>query len=104
VGLRLPSSESEEKDLDRASDNNDRLRSQLLDAAQLTAKGKMPIAAEAVQFEGRNGSVAIRFLFPKTNPIAADDKEVAFHLETRGMKLEHKFKLSEMVYQGKLAL
>jgi hypothetical protein len=108
LGLYLPdrgsAGDSDDSDLDRGKDNNERLRSQLLDAAQLTPKGKTPIAADDVQFEGRNGSIAMRFLFPKTPGITADDKEVAFHLETRGMKLEHKFKLSEMVYQGKLAL
>ena len=109
LGLHLPTLSDrgdDDSDLDRGSgaEKNERLRSLLLDSAQLTAKGKAPIAAEDVQFEGRNGSVAIRYLFPKDRPIAAEDKEVTFHFEDRGLKIEHKFKLSEMVYQGKLAL
>ena len=93
-------------DHDRKGDSqdNDRLRSRFLDAAQLVLKGRPPIAAQDVQFEGRNGSTAIRFLFPRSSGISADDKEVTFELQSRGMKLEHKFRLSEMVYQGKLAL
>jgi len=102
LGLHLPGRMPGEQD--DGNENNETLRSRLLDSAQLTPKGKAPIAAEDVQFEGRNGSIAIRYLFPKEHPISADDKEVTFHFEDRGMKLEHKFKLSEMVYQGKLAL
>lgn len=108
LGLQMPSrrrdEDSNDTDPDRSDRNNDDLRSRLLDAAQLIPRSKVPIAAQDVQLEGRNGSIAIRFLFPKTFPLSADDKEVTFHFETRGMKLEHKFKLSDMQYQGKLAL
>jgi hypothetical protein len=110
LGFRMPAQrDGEEPDsLDRdrssASQDNDRLRSRFLDAAQLVFKGRPSIAAEDVQFEGRNGSTAIRFLFPRSGRISADDKEVTFELQSRGMKLEHKFHLSEMQYQGKLAL
>ncbi|HEV2688436.1 MAG TPA: hypothetical protein VGV35_07770, partial [Bryobacteraceae bacterium] len=87
-----------------AKKTDDALRSRLIDAAQLQPKGAPAISAEDVQFEGRHGSQEIRFLFPKTFPISANQKEVTFHLESRGVKVEHKFKLDEMVYQGKLAL
>jgi hypothetical protein len=110
LGFRMPSqpdnADSDTLDHDGKSDSkdNDRLRSRFLDAAQLVLKGRPPISAEDVQFEGRNGSTAIRFLFPRSSGISADDKEVTFELESRGMKLEHKFHLSDMKYQGKLAL
>ena len=110
LGFRTPAQpdggDSDTLDHDRKSDSqdNDRLRSRFLDAAQLVLKGRPSIAAQDVQFEGRNGSTAIRFLFPRSSGISADDKEVTFELQSRGMKLEHKFRLSEMVYQGKLAL
>jgi hypothetical protein len=107
LGLRMPSrrsdSDSSDSDQDRTQ-NNDDLRSRFLDAAQLIPKSKIAIAAEDVQFEGRNGSRAIRFLFPKTFPITAEEKEIVFHFEASGVKFEHKFKLSDMMYQGKLAL
>jgi len=86
------------------SQSNDRLRSQLLDAAQLIPKNNHSIYAEDVQFEGPNGSGAIRFLFPRSNVISAGDKEVDFLLEVRGTKVEHKFRLTDMQYQGQLAL
>src|SRR5260370_2898590 len=110
LGFRVPSQpdggDPDALDHDRKSDSqdNDRLRSRFLDAAQLVFKGRPPIAAHDVQFEGRNGSTAIRFLFPRSRGISADDKELTFELQSRGMKLEHKFRLNEMLYQGKLAL
>ena len=108
MGLRFPTrrndSDSSDSDQDRSSQNNDDLRSRFLDAAQLIPKSKVAIAAEDVQFEGRNGSIAMRFLFPKTFPLSAEDKEIIFHFEARGVKFEHKFKLSDMLYQGQLSL
>jgi hypothetical protein len=84
--------------------NNDALRSQLLDAAQLAPKGKSSIYAQDVQIEGPGGIDGVRFLFPRTNPISANDKEVDFILEFRRVKVDEKFKLSDMQYEGKLAL
>jgi hypothetical protein len=110
LGFRAPSQRDGEDpdaldhDRDSAGKENDRLRSRFLDAAQLVFKGRPSIAAEDVQFEGRNGSTAIRFLFPRSNGISAGDKEVTFELQSRGVKLEYKFHLSDMQYQGKLAL
>jgi hypothetical protein len=118
VGFRMPSrrsrsgdidstdSSDQDRDRDAKSDtkNNDALRSRFLDAARLVPHGKSPIYAEDVQFEGPNGASEMRFLFPKSKAISADDKEVVFEFESQGIKLEHKFRLSDMTYQGKLAL
>ena len=115
VGFRAPSrrsrsggidpSDSSDQDRDRDSkSSSDQLRSRYLDAARLVPRGKSPIFAEDVQFEGPNGAGEIRFLFPKTKAISGDDKEVVFEFESQGVKLEHKFRLSDMNYQGKLAL
>ncbi len=83
---------------------NDALRSQLLDAAQLAPKGKASIYAQDVQIVGPGGIDGVRFLFPRTNPIAGNDKEVDFILNVRRIKVEEKFKLSDMQYEGKLAI
>ncbi len=109
LGFRMPSQNSRsnnndsDDDQDRSAQSKDRLRSQLLDAAELTPKGKNSIYAEDVQFEG-NGSGEIRFLFPRTTAIVAPDKEVNFVLQVRGIKVEQKFHLNDMQYEGKLAL
>ena len=110
-GFRMPSnrrggynSGSTDSDTgqDRSSQNADNLRSQLLDAAQLVPKAGRAIYAQDVQVEG--GGSEIHFLFPRNPPIAASSKEVDFILEVRGVKVEHKFHLADMQYQGQLAL
>jgi hypothetical protein len=103
LGLRMPSrrSDSDSSDNDRQSDED--LRSHFLDAATLIPKSKIAISAEDVQFEGRNGSTAMRFLFPRTFPIS-DEKEIVFQFQAQGLKFDHKFKLTDMQYQGKLAI
>ena len=103
LGLRMPSrrSDSDSSDNDRQSDED--LRSRFLDAATLIPKSKIAISAEDVQFEGRNGSTAMRFLFPRTFPIS-DEKEIVFQFQSQGVKFDHKFKLTDMQYQGKLAI
>ena len=83
---------------------NDALRSQLLDAAQLAPKGKSSIYAQDVQIVGPGGIDGVRFLFPRTTPISAGDKEVDFILDIRRIKVDEKFKLGDMQYEGKLAL
>jgi hypothetical protein len=88
----------------RTKSQNDALRSQLLDAAQLAPKGKSSIYAQDVQIEGPGGIDGVRFLFPRTNPIGAGDKEVDFIMDIRRIKVEEKFKLGDMQYEGKLAL
>jgi hypothetical protein len=119
LGLRMPRQRSGSGDPDdqSADDNNDdngrhrnanrnsdALRSQLLDAAQLAPKGKASIYADDVQIDGEGGSGGVRFLFPRAKSITAGDKEVDFILEIRRIKVEEKFHLSDMQYQGKLAL
>ena len=115
VGFRAPSrrgrssstgsTDSTDQDRDRdTKTSTDELRSRYLDAARLVPRGKSPIFAEDVQFEGPNGATEMRFLFPRAKSISADDKEVVFDFESQGIKFEHKFRLGDMTYQGKLAL
>jgi hypothetical protein len=106
LGFRLPNqqrsrSSDSDDDQDRGAQSKDRLRSQLLDAAELTPKGKNSIYAEDVQIDG---SGEIRFLFPRSTAIVTGDKEVDFVLQVRGIKVEQKFHLNDMQYQGKLAI
>ncbi len=113
-GLRLPRprssySNSDDSDNDdnsqrNSKNQNDSLRTQLLDAAQLAPKGRSSIYAQDVQIDGPGGIDGVRFLFPRNNPISAGDKEVDFILNIRRVKVEEKFKLNDMQYEGKLAL
>jgi hypothetical protein len=118
LGLKFPRPHSSTVDADDTNDNgnndgnsqrgrdrsNDALRTQLLDAAQLAPKGKSSIYAQDVQIVGPGGTDGVRFLFPRTNPITANDKEVDFILDVRRIKVEEKFKLGDMQYEGKLAI
>lgn len=112
LGLRMPRARSRSNDSDdpdndnntRQRDQNDQLRTQLLDAAQLAPKNRSSIYAQDVQIVGPDGIDGVRFLFPRTNPITSADKEVDFILNVRRVKVEEKFKLNDMQYEGKLAL
>jgi hypothetical protein len=118
LGLKFPRPHSSTVDADDTNDNgnndgngqrgrdrsNDALRTQLLDAAQLAPKGKSSIYAQDVQIVGPGGIDGVRFLFPRTNPITANDKEVDFIMDIRRIKVEEKFKLGDMQYEGKLAI
>jgi hypothetical protein len=103
LGLSMPSRRGDSDSSDNDRQSADDLRSRFLDAAVLIPKSKIAIQAEDVQFEGRNGSVAMRFLFPRTFPIS-DEKEIVFQFQSQGVKFDHKFKLTDMQYQGKLAI
>jgi hypothetical protein len=94
-------SRNQDRGQDRA---NDALRAQLLDAAQLAPKGKSSIYAQDVQIQGPSGVDGVRFLFPRNTAISAGDKEVDFILDIRRIKVEEKFKLGDMQYEGKLAI
>ena len=92
----------DDSDQDRSRNSADRLRTQLLDAAQLEPKGGRALYAQDVQIEG--GGSEIHFLFPRNPGIASSTKEVDFILQVRDIKVEHKFHFSDMQYQGQLAL
>ena len=96
-----PDADDQDRDRDRQQ-SADSLRSQLLDAAQLIPKSGRAIYAQDVQVEG--GGSELHFLFPRNPGFAASSKEVDFVLEVRGVKVEHKFHLQDMQYQGQPAL
>ena len=72
----------------------------LLKNTSLSIKGKQPIVPEVLQ---PSGSSAI-FLFPKTIAIDMDDKEVEFSTKLGQTQVRTKFKLKDMVFNGKLDL
>lgn len=70
--------------------------------ATLVRKGKSSITAEAAQKLSDEPGVA--FLFPKADPITADDREVEFQCKFGATELRSKFKLKDMIFAGKLEL
>jgi hypothetical protein len=77
----------------------------LLDLTTLTASGKPPVRPIDVQVSGGGrGSANVSFLFPKTTPFTVDDKEVEFFTKFDKTPIKHKFKLKDMVFNGKVEM
>jgi hypothetical protein len=76
------------------------MKEMLLKNTSLNIKGKEPIVPEDLQ---SSGTSAI-FLFPKTVAIDMDDKEVEFSTKLGQQIVKTRFKLKEMVFNGKLDL
>jgi hypothetical protein len=76
------------------------MKEMLMKNTSLNIKGKEPIAPEDIQ----SGGTAAMFLFPKTVAIDLDDKEVEFSTKLGQTIVKTKFKLKDMVFNGKLDL
>jgi hypothetical protein len=76
------------------------MKEMLLKNTSLSVKGKEPIVPTDLQ---SSGTTAV-FLFPKTVAIDMDDKEVEFSTKLGQTIVKTKFKLKDMVFNGKLDL
>ena len=76
----------------------------LLDATVLTVNGKPPLKAVDVQTSGGRGPAAISFLFPRTTTFTPEEKEMEFSTKFDKTTVKHKFKLKDMVFDGKVAM
>jgi hypothetical protein len=88
----------------RMAQSGDRMKEELLKNTTLAIKGKDSIAPADIQSGGNERTAAVLFLFPKTAAIDADDKEVEFTTHLGPIMVKQKFKLKEMVVNGKLEL
>lgn len=91
-------SRDRDTDRDRDADQLDRLKS----TTYLNRKDRASLYPEKV-VRDKDGST-ILFTFPRTTAISLDDKEVEFVTRYGSMEIKRKFKLKDMVYQGKLEL
>jgi hypothetical protein len=84
--------------------NADEFRRQMLDRGMLVIKGRDPI--KPIDFIAEDGGRTAqgRFVFPKTDPITEDDKEVEFVVKIREVNIRQKFNVKDMRYNGKLDL
>lgn len=102
------SRDSGSRDSDNRDSNDtsaDRMRSTLLASTQLMTKGKSTLDPDDVKITLQSdGTSTAQFFFPRSPELNLDDKEVTFLTQTGRMKIETKFKLKEMVSNGKLAL
>ena len=78
------------------------IRQGLMNLTRLYPQNKKPIVPAEVRVDEETG--AVRIFFSKAVPIDLDDKEVVFQTTFGSIKVTQRFKLKEMVYQGKLEL
>ncbi len=77
----------------------------LLDQTTLTVSGKPPLKPVDVQVSGGRGpSGNVSFLFPKTTTFTAEDKELEFSTKFDKTGIKKKFKLKDMVFNGKVEM
>jgi hypothetical protein len=77
---------------------------ELIAATTLSAKDKDAVMPIEVQFSGQGRSIDAHFVFPRTANLTADDKEVDFSTKFGKTVVKAKFKLKDMVVNGKLDL
>jgi hypothetical protein len=107
TGLRMPGGRGRRPEAagDGQGDQRspaDRMKDQLMGSTQLVRKGKDPIIPTDVRVMGSNNVVI--FVFPKTNAIGEDDKDVEFRTSLGSIQVKEKFSLKDMHFSGKLEL
>ena len=76
----------------------------LKETTMLKRKKKEPINPDAIRSQAKEESATFYFMFPKTDTITIDDKEVEFIMKTERFEVKRKFKLKNMVFNGELSL
>lgn len=76
----------------------------LLKRSSLKIGKREPVPPKSFDFQTRTQSLDVYFLFPRTNPITLEDKEVEVDLKLGTMEAKRKFNLKDLVYNGKLEL
>ena len=81
-----------------------RMPDQIKQNTSLRRKGKEPILPADLQVTTQMEKTDLYFVFPKTDPITLDDKDVEFWMKTERMEIKRKFKLKKMLFNGELSL
>ena len=76
----------------------------LKENTMLKRKKKEPINPDDVQTQANERTANFFFMFPKTDAITVDDKDVEFIMKTQRFEVKRKFKLKNMVFDGELSL
>lgn len=84
--------------------DTDTLKVALMESSSLTSKGKAPVKPSDVQIALSKDSNDMVLRFPRTTPFTVDDKEVEFETKFGALVLKYKFKLKDMVFNGKLEM
>ena len=81
----------------------DELKQAMMAATELVIKGKEPIKPKDFRIVGQGKMDAV-FAFPKGNAITEDDKEVEFQSKVGTISIRQRFRLKDMMFNGKLEL
>ncbi|MBV9497995.1 MAG: hypothetical protein JO138_01340 [Acidobacteriaceae bacterium] len=84
------------------SRNPEQMLEELMASSRLVPRGKNALAPQDVKFDTSTG--ALHLFFPKKDPITLRDKEMMFYTRFGSMSVGAKFRLKDMVSQGKLEL
>ncbi len=84
------------------SGNPEQMLEELMASSRLVPRGKNALAPQDVKLDASNG--ALHLFFPKTDPITLRDKEIVFYTRFGSMSVAAKFRLKDMISQGKLEL
>jgi hypothetical protein len=76
----------------------------LVESTMVTVNGKPPLKATDVQVSGGRGTATVSFLFPKTTTFTVEDKEMEFSTKFDKIPIKKKFKLKDMVFNGKVEM
>jgi hypothetical protein len=83
--------------------DSETLKKAIMEASSLSAKGK-DVKPSDVRIALSQASNDMVFLFPRTTPFTVDDKEVEFLTKFGELTVKFKFKLKDMVFNGKLEM
>jgi len=73
-------------------------------AATLSVKGKDAIVPADVKLDRQGNAGNLILFFPRTNPLTVEDNEVEFAFKLGNLNIKKKFKLKDMMFDGKLEL
>jgi len=80
-------------------------KAELLALTTIEVKGKEPIKATNLDIAPSGRNVNLSFLFPKSAVnFTADDKEFEFSTKFNKTAIKHKFRLKDMVFNGKVEM
>jgi hypothetical protein len=100
VGGRGASTDSEST---LTAEDEQRIQERVKNAASLVRSGDKSLKPTKVELDqGKDGRMLLHF--SKADPIRANEKSVEFHLDLGRTKIQKKFPLKEMEYQGKLEI
>ncbi len=80
------------------------LKAALLDITTITVAGKPPLKPVDVQVTTGRGGGTVSFLFPRTTTFTPEEKDLEFTSKFGKTAVKHKFKLKDMVFNGKLEM